>query len=135
MAKLTPYLFSRDARTQAEFYANALGGEILSVLTHGDVPGSNAGNKEKVMHLVLSAAGVTFFMTDDPQSRNEGDGNISLSLEFGTDEETREAYGKLSEGGVVVHPLEHAFWGPLFGQFTDRFGVRWMLSTESPETR
>ncbi|WP_373692540.1 hypothetical protein [Cohnella silvisoli] len=31
-AQLTPYLMSEDARTQAEAYRQALGGEILSVM-------------------------------------------------------------------------------------------------------
>ena len=55
MAKLTPYIFSEDAKAQAEFYTQALGGEILSVQTHGEIPGTKEELKDKVMHLSLVA--------------------------------------------------------------------------------
>lgn len=34
MGALKPYLMSEDARAQAEFYTKALGGEIVSIITH-----------------------------------------------------------------------------------------------------
>ncbi|WP_239618073.1 VOC family protein [Cohnella mopanensis] len=131
MAKLTPYIFSEDSRAQAEFYTNALGGEILSVQTHGQVSDQAGNNKDKVIHLSLVAAGVTFFMTDsEPGSLNYGNG-INLSLEFPTEEEAREAFANLAEGGTVKHPLQPEFWGALFGQLEDKFGVQWMISSEA----
>jgi PhnB protein len=27
-----------------------------------------------------------------------------------------------------MFPLEKAFWGGLFGMFTDKFGVQWMVN-------
>lgn len=51
MAKLTPYIFSEDAKAQAEFYISALGGEILSVKTFGELPGSNEEMKDKVLKI------------------------------------------------------------------------------------
>jgi len=129
LAKLTPYLFSGNAREQADFYVEALGGEVLSVMTHGDQFGENAPNKDKVMHLSFIAAGATFYMTDDPLGLSGSSNRVALNLEFETHERTREAYEKLSAGGQVMHPLEKAFWGPLFGQFTDKFGVQWMISS------
>ena len=64
MAKLTPYIMSEDARAQAEFYVQALGGEILSVMTHGQLPDASEANKDKVMHLSMVAGGVGFFLCD-----------------------------------------------------------------------
>ena len=29
-------------------------------------------------------------------------------------------------------PLEEAFWSPLFGMCTDRFGTPWMVSVDHP---
>jgi PhnB protein len=131
MAQLTPYIISEDARAQAEFYTHALGGEILSVMTHGQLPDAKEAIKDKVMHLSLIAGGINLFMTDSmfgPIIRGNG---MHLSLEFATDAEARQAFDKLVEGGNVKHPLELAFWGALFGQVEDKYGVLWMISNES----
>jgi PhnB protein len=48
-AQLTPYLMSEDARTQAEMYRHVLGGEILSVMTYGQAPGTPEAIKDKVI--------------------------------------------------------------------------------------
>ncbi|WNQ11072.1 VOC family protein [Paenibacillus aurantius] len=128
MAKLIPFIFSEDARAQAEFYAGALGGEIQSVMTHGQAPEPVEGHQDKVMHLCLSAAGVTFFMADSPDALSRGNG-LSLNLEFGTAEEGREAFTNLSAGGRVIHEYKPVFWGGLYGWLEDRYGVRWMISS------
>jgi PhnB protein len=39
-AKVSVYIFSQDARKQAEFYAKALNGEILDIKTFAEAPGS-----------------------------------------------------------------------------------------------
>jgi PhnB protein len=131
MAKLTPYLISEDARAQAEFYTQALGGEILSIMTHGELPDANEALKDKVLHLCVVAGGVQIFMSDnDFGTINRGNG-INLALEFATEAEARKAFDNLAQGGKVTHPLEQAFWGALFGQVEDKYGVFWMITTQS----
>lgn len=132
MAKLTPYIFSEDARAQAGFYTHALSGEILSVMTHGEsIPDASEANKDKVIHLSFIAAGITFFMCDTVFGSIDRGNSMHLSLEFGTEAEARNAFDKLAEGGKVNHPLVPAFWGTLFGQLEDKYGVLWMISTET----
>lgn len=132
MAKFTAYIMSEDAKAQAEFYTQALGGEILSVTTHGQLPGAKEELKDKVVNLSLIAGGVHFLMSDsvfEPLVRGNA---INLSLEFETEAEARESFGKLAEGGKVTAPLEPAFWGALYGQTEDKYGVRWMITTSVP---
>ncbi|NOU92431.1 VOC family protein [Paenibacillus sp. LMG 31456] len=133
MAKHTPYIFSEDARSQAEFYTNALGGEIQSIMTFGQLPDANETNKDRILHLSLMAAGVNILMCDSVFEPIQHGNAIHLCLEFSTEEEAYEAFGKLAEGGNVKHPLGEAFWGALFGQIEDKFGVLWMITTE-PKT-
>lgn len=131
MAKLTTYLWSEDAKAQAEFYKEVLGGEILSVMTHGDLPGSNEELKDKVVNLSLVAAGVPIMMSDsvfEPVSRGNA---VHLSLAFVSEEEARSAFEGLAEGGTVKQPLQPAFWGALFGHVEDKFGIFWMITTEA----
>ncbi|WP_309568632.1 hypothetical protein [Paenibacillus sp. sptzw28] len=80
MAQLRPYIFSEDARSQAAFYADALGGEIVDVKTYGDAPHAEESMKDRVMHLVLQAAGQRFYMADSgPVDRGNGM-DLSLNL-------------------------------------------------------
>ena len=131
MAKHTTYIFSDDAKAQAEFYVQALGGEILSIQTFGDLPGTSEANKDKVLHLSLVAAGVHFFMSDSAHNTVTKGSNINQSLEFETEAEAYAAFEKLAEGGKVNDPIKMAFWGTLFGQLEDKFGIHWMITNQA----
>jgi PhnB protein len=131
MAKHVTYIFSEDARAQAAFYTQALGGEIQSVMTHGDLPDATEELKDKVLHLSLVAAEVPFYMCDSFFQPIQVGNAINLSLEFETEEEAHQAFNNLAEGGQIRDPLKPAFWGSLFGMVEDKFGINWMISTES----
>ncbi|TXK83833.1 VOC family protein [Paenibacillus sp. N3.4] len=131
MAKLTPYFYSEDAKTQAQFYVQALGGEIGVQMTYGQAPGTDEAIKDKVMHMAFTAGGVNFFIADtmhEPAGKSSG---FDLSLEFKTDEEAQQAFANLSEGGQVIMALEKQFWGSLFGRIEDKFGIKWQVTTEA----
>jgi PhnB protein len=131
MAKHTTYIFSNDAKTQAEFYTQALGGEIVSVMTYGGVPNTPEEHKDKVIHLSFLAAGVNFFMSDNFYSPIDYGSSINLNLEFATEAEAHSAFDNLAAGGQVKEPLKPAFWGSLFGIVVDKYGVTWMITTEA----
>ncbi|QHT63588.1 VOC family protein [Paenibacillus lycopersici] len=130
MAKLTPYIYSDNAREQAAFYAKALGGEIVSVQTFGDMPGGGAEERDRVMHLILQAAGLTFYMADaGPVQRG---GGLDLTLEYERIEDAERAFNGLAAGGEVLMPFARMFWGSMFGRLVDPYGVRWQVSTMQP---
>jgi PhnB protein len=52
---------------------------------------------------------------------------VSLMLNCSSEEEIKDYYSKLSEGGEPTHPLEISFWGALFGDLTDKYGNQWLL--------
>jgi PhnB protein len=133
MPKLQPYIFSDDARKQAQFYVEALKGEIVSVQTFGEAPQAGEENKDKVMHLVLQAAGLQLFMADSVSRPIQPGNQIDLTIIFTSDEEAREAFEGLSQGGQVLMPFERMFWGTMFGRVVDPFGIRWQIATERSE--
>ncbi|MFC5653212.1 VOC family protein [Paenibacillus solisilvae] len=128
MAKIRPYIYSGNAREQAAFYVDALGGEIVSVQTFGDMPGAEEGIKDRVMHLIMQAAGIQFYLADS-NSIQRGSG-LDLTLEFASDHEAAQAFEKLAAGGKVIMKFERMFWGSLFGRLEDKFGVTWQIATE-----
>ncbi|OXM13389.1 VOC family protein [Paenibacillus herberti] len=129
MTKLTPYLMCEDARAQANFYIESLGGEVLSVMTHKDIPGAEENAPDKVLHMAVTVAGVPLFLTDSFLSQQNGNA-LYLALEYQEDEEAHRAFDNLAVGAEIRQPLEKAFWGTLFGQLTDKYGVNWMITTE-----
>ncbi|KPV44421.1 VOC family protein [Alicyclobacillus ferrooxydans] len=131
MPKLSPYIFSDNAREQAALYADALGGEVVDIRTFADMPGANEAEKDRVMHLVLKVGDATIYMADNGEKAVHRGHGLDLTLEFKTEEEARSAFEKLAQGGRVVMPLEQMFWGAVFGRLEDSYGVRWQISTEA----
>lgn len=130
LAKLTPYFYSEDARAQAQFYIDALGGKIRDQMTYGQAPNTDEAMKDKIIHMAFTAAGENFYIADsmhEPPGRSSG---FDLSLEFKTEEEASQSFTKLSEGGKILMPLEKQFWGSLFGRLEDKFGIKWQITTE-----
>lgn len=125
---MNAYLMSEDAKSQANYYIEVLGGEIQFVSTYGDAPGAPEAMKDKVMHLSLTLAGTNSLMLSDafePVSYNR---SVSLSLTYNDEAEARAAYAKLSEGGESKYPFALQPWGAYYGEVIDQFGVTWMIT-------
>ncbi|NOU72717.1 VOC family protein [Paenibacillus sp. LMG 31458] len=129
-AQIHSYLMSGDARGQANFYVESLGGEIQFLTTFGETPRTPEAMKDKVMHLALTVAGTSTLMISDsfePVSYNR---SISLALNYDDVSEARTAYAKLSEGGESIYPLALQPWGAYYGEVVDKFGVTWMITKQ-----
>lgn len=129
-AVLQPYLAFPGTTAEAmQFYQSVLGGE-LKMQTFGEsgMPTSDA-DKDKILHAALGNGTLSFMASDGDVTHpvHMGD-NISMSI-LGTDEVTlRKYFEGLSEGGKVDMPLAKQFWGDVFGQLTDKFGIHWMIN-------
>ncbi len=53
--------------------------------------------------------------------------SISFFVNLEEDEEIQRVWGKLSEGGQVLMPLNTYPWSPKYGWCADRYGVNWQL--------
>lgn len=126
-AQLNAYLMSEDARSQANFYAESLGGEIVSLATYGEAPGTPEAMKDKVMHLALKVAGTNMLMMSDSFGPVAGSRSISLALSYDDETEARTAYDRLAQGGENKFPFALQPWG-YYGEVVDKFGVTWMIT-------
>lgn len=137
MEAIVPYLtFNGNARAAFEFYAKALGGEILHLQTFGEVnPDAEEADKNRVMHAILKAGELTIMTSDTRSSDHHVNGGdmISLSMNF-TDENTiNNTFEALAEGATIVMPLQDTFWNARFGILKDRFGIQWMFNYDKPK--
>ena len=130
-SQLNPYLSFRDnAREAMEFYKTVFGGK-LEMQTFKEYHASQDPSEDnKIMHAVLTADnGIVFMASDTPNSIEYRTGtNMSMSLSGDNETELRGYYEKLSAGGTIGMPLEKAPWGDMFGMFTDKFGVSWLVN-------
>jgi len=136
MATINTYLnFNGNTEDAFNFYKAAFGGEFAVIMRFGDTPGCEempATDKNKIMHIALPIGGNMLMGTDVPETMEQVKNGTSMSISVNTDSEqqTRDLFSKLSAGGDVKMPLDTMFWGALYGMFTDKFGIQWMLNYE-----
>ena len=125
---LDAYLFfTGNCREAMEFYQSVFGGE-LTFNTFDEMEGEHAEKmKGKIMHANLQGGEINLMASDSSRDKYEVS-RISLSLS-GTDEDKlRPLFDKLAEGGTDITPLKKESWGDVFGSFTDKFGIDWMMN-------
>lgn len=123
--------FSGNCREAMTFYKECLGGD-LNLQPVSDSPMADklpAEMKNTILHSELRKNNLILLGSDMVGSNGLIKGNsVSLMINCSSEEEIRNYYGKLSEGGEATHPLENTFWGALFGAITDKFGNHWLLN-------
>ena len=127
-----PYLAFRDqAREAMEFYRTVFGGDLQA--TTFAQAGYPTGDADLVMHARLGGNGVELMASDTPEGMPfHGGSQIGLSLVGPSSDEPRLRgwFEALSDGGTVELPLELQSWGDLYGDVTDRYGIRWLVDIE-----
>ncbi len=99
---------------------------------HEGQPPLSEDDKKLILFIQLPiTAGHLLMGTDAPESMGfkviPGN-NMHIHLEPATREETKRLFDELSVDGVVEMTIQDAFWGAYYGNFTDRYGINWMLS-------
>lgn len=135
--RLNPYLhFDGSAREAMEFYRSVLGGE-LQIMTFGDMGAEGPDPApEAVMHSRLETPdGFVLMGSDGGPARPAGAAAVDASISLSGDDIGRLEgwFTALAAGGTVDVAFEKQMWGDVFGQITDRFGVRWLVDAASPQ--
>jgi len=131
------YLFFKDnCREAMNFYAEVFG-TTPEFMSFSDLPeeiqtAMPGVPADLVMHCALPVGDGWLYASDDPSGESKAMDGCNVSVSMPGDDETRRVYEALSQGGELRQPLDAAFWTSLFSAFTDRFGVRWMVMSDSP---
>ncbi|GIF07801.1 VOC family protein [Actinoplanes siamensis] len=129
-SRLNPYLtFDGNAREAMETYRSIFGGD-LRISTFGEFGAPDESIRDKVMHAMLETPqGYTLMASDTAPGMPFTPGNTNtVSISGGAEDNLREFWDKLADGGTVHVPFEKQMWGDEFGQLVDRFGVPWMVN-------
>jgi len=125
------------------FYRSVFRSEFAGegIKRFGDIP-ADAGHppvaeviKKMVLHIELPITGGHILMgTDAPKEMGftlTRGNNMHICLEPETREEAKRLFDELSAGGNVTMPLQDMFFGAYFGEFSDRFGINWMINFQT----
>ena len=139
MPTINTYLnFNGNTEEAFNFYKSVFGGEFKMLQRLKDTPDSDkiaANEQNLIMHVALPIGNNVLMGTDVPSSMPQVvfGTNSSISIDAANKEEAEKLFNGLSSGGVVGMPLQQMFWGALFGFFTDKFGVQWMVNYNENE--
>jgi PhnB protein len=134
---LDPYIFFQGNAAEAmEFYKSVFGGKVITQ-NMDDVPEGvpiDPSMKGKVMHARLEGGEVTLMGSDSQKASDEAK-KVELSLSGSEEEKMRKIFDELSKEGKVNMPLEKQFWGDIFGNLTDKYGIVWMVNIAQPKEK
>jgi PhnB protein len=134
MMQISPYLhFNGKCSEAMKFYKECLGGELVMQKV-GESPMAEqmpGEMQDQILHASLDRGKLSLMGSDmvGPDGIVEGNA-ISLTLICDSQEEIKDCFSRLADGGSVVYPLSEQFWGAIYGELTDRYGINWMLNFE-----
>ncbi len=131
--KLEVYLnFSGACEEAFRFYETHLGGRILSIQRHGEIPNPAIPGewKDKVLHARIEIGGTEVMGADIPNAEPMRSAYVSLTVD--SDAEAERVYGVLGAGGQIFMPMAETFFASRFAMLRDRFGISWMIVNMRP---
>ena len=118
---LVPYLALNGASAASEFYQKAFGATEVTRM-----PGADDG---RLIHCHLYINGHSLMLSDPfPEHGHPHTPPAGYTLTLMVD--NMEAWWKraVDAGATVVMPYAKQFWGDIYGQLRDPFGVLWALN-------
>jgi PhnB protein len=129
-----PYLYySGNCEAAFKFYAAALGGKILAMVTHAETPAAAQTAPEwqqKIIHARIALGDTVLMASDAPPGRQAPMSGFSVTLNVAEPAEAERLFHTLADGGTVGMPIQETFWAKRFAMLTDRFGTPWMINCE-----
>ena len=128
-----PYLtFQGSCREAMENYARIFNAPAPDFNILSEAPDAeNQFPKDKlglVMNAMVKIGEGWLFGSDDIMGGTPMMAGSSVMVSLDSTAAAKAAYDALAVGGEIEMPFEKTFWTDGFGQVTDRFGIRWMIS-------
>ena len=133
--QIDPYLsFGGNCEEAFNFYAQCLGGTIEFKMTNADSPmaAQTAPDQlNKIMHISMRVGDRMLLGADAPPQYRSTPQGFSICVSAKDAAEGQRIFNALAEGAQVNMPFAETFWSPGFGMLVDRFGIPWMVNTNS----
>lgn len=143
-ARVSSYL-NFDGKTEEAFlfYKKVFQSEFVGkgIQRFGDIPAGPDSPaiaeeiKKMVLHVELPITGNHILMgTDAPKEMGftltKGN-NMHICIEPETRKEADRLFKELSADGIITMPMADMFFGAYFGEFSDKFGINWMINFQN----
>lgn len=133
---LNPYLtFDGKSKDAVYFYEKALGGQVVNIMTFGDMPSDPNQPipdeaKDRVMHALLKVGDSELMFSDTFPGMPYQPGGDTVQIAIHPEDQSRaqEIFAALQDGGQVLMPLQKTDWSPLYGIVRDKFGVTFQVN-------
>ncbi len=134
--KITSYLvFNGDAEEAANFYADALGGEIENLYRYDTLPATEEMPvpdecKQFILHCCITFPGGSMSVADTlpHDKRSFGNKGHMLTLDCDSIAQAEKIYAKLTKGAQKIEcELGEAFFAKRYAEVLDRYGVLWAI--------
>ena len=136
MKSISPYLFFQgNCEDALNFYQQAFDGEIVALQRFGDASMPVEDDyKQKIMHAELKFGDNHLMFSDGAPHKEvtKGD-NVHLNISFSDEANLRKTWEVLAQEGNVHMDIQDTFWGAIFGQLEDKYGIRWMMNFQKSE--
>ena len=129
--KINPYLsFDGRCREAFEYYAQALGGQILFMQTYGESPMASSTSQDvhhRIMHVTLHVGDQVLQGADAPHGQFTKPGGFCVAIQCDHTDGER-VFTALAQNGTVQMPFQSTFWAKGFGMCVDQFGTPWIVN-------
>ncbi|MGP0585612.1 VOC family protein [Paenibacillus timonensis] len=135
--RLTPYItLEGRAREAIQFYEEAIGAEVITMITYGEMPEMPSTFTEELKRLVaharLKVGDAEIMLSDTPGGSPLGDGKrVTICITTNHVEHSRAIFEALRQDGQINVPFQEESFSPGFGDVTDKFGVTFQVYTET----
>lgn len=115
------YLTVDGAMRAADFYRAAFGAEVAAAIP--------VDEKGRTMHVHLYLNGSSLMLSDAfPEHGHPLQAPQAFSLLLPVDDIAAWWDRAVAAGATVVMPYQEMFWGDVYGQLRDPFGVTWAMN-------
>ncbi|MBK7229818.1 MAG: VOC family protein [Ignavibacteriales bacterium] len=132
MQKITPFLwFDNNAEEAVNFYTSVFNDSKILTVNRYDEAGAKASGQKtgSAMTVAFKLEGQNFTaLNGGPYFKLNQ--SISFFVYCESDNKIEKIYKKLSEGGVVMMPLDKYDWSPRYAWVIDKFGLSWQLDVD-----
>lgn len=134
--QIVPYLtFNGNAEDAIALYVKALHAKIDGLMRFNEMPPSDDlppitdDYKNKVLHASLKLGDQWLYVSDNfPGMPLSSGDQITVNINCDSEEQLRFAFDTLADGGQITMPVDHMFWGSLYGAVIDQYGISWSFN-------
>jgi PhnB protein len=129
VGNVVPYLCVRGAKKAIEFYQDAFGAQVISMMPMGDDLIGHADLKIGASRVYLADEMPGWGAVKSPSTLKGATANIHLWVE-----DCDAVFARaVAAGASVVRPLADQFWGDRYGMVSDPFGQIWAITSHKED--